>query len=75
MRSFPHTDLNATMEAVRGWCVQAGLGFSVSKSPMDNIYEVRVSDGKDLTDEAHGPNPCHALLAACVEAARKPKAA
>jgi hypothetical protein len=28
-----------------------------------------------LAEEAQGPNSCHALLAACVEAARKVKAA
>jgi len=68
---FMFADLNKVLEAVAGWCNATGLGFSLSKSPVDRVYEVGVLNGQGMVAESHGPDACHALILACVAACQK----
>ena len=78
--SFDYTDLNAVMEAVRGWCEANRLDCTLRYVCISELFEARlVGDGLNGTmSREHAQSlrtePCHALLAACVEAARKLKA-
>lgn len=73
--SFDYTDLNAVMEAVRGWCVRNKLGFTICCD--ESGFEVAVFSAgfEEIDEEATNQNLCHALLAACVAASRNLKTA
>ena len=70
-----YTDLNAVMEAVRGWCIRNKLGLTLCCDQSGFEVIVFSASFDEIDEEATNQNPCHALLAACVEAARKLRAA
>lgn len=73
------SDLNAVMAAVRGWRDETQDAFdeyvtvTLTCAAGEYIGHAFVGTGQPTT--AKSENPCHALLAACVEASRKLKAA
>lgn len=75
---FHFDDLNAVMEAVRGWCEANTLDCTLRYVCISKLFEARLvgeengSMGRELAQILY-TEPCHALLAACVEAARKLK--
>ena len=68
-----YTDLNAVMEAVRGWCDEHDLILETSHYKGSHMS--RVFSNKRC-DEAwqHDDNLCKSLLFSCLEANRKLKA-
>lgn len=80
---FHYTDLNAVMGAVRGWVSsygEEGDGTSVvcvelRVMAVGNYAVVSHMEHSTLARTEGTADPCHALMAACVEAARKLKAA
>jgi hypothetical protein len=69
------TDLNAVMEAARGWCDRHDHWVDLH-SYWDEGWMAEVGpSGEDDGEDAVLPDPCHALMAACVGAARKLKSA
>lgn len=70
---FNATDLNAVMGAAKVWCGRNQLAFTVCCD--ESGFEVVVFSPslEEIDEEAISSNFCHALLAACVEAARKLK--
>ena len=67
---FCYTDLNAVMEAARGWCDKTMSGLSLEYMPGQQGFGAYY-EGNDTWDR----NPCHTIMAACVAAARKLKTA
>jgi hypothetical protein len=73
------TDLNAVMDAVRGWIAERPLDIEIHFGNVAEGYVVLmkrfVKHGKHraMADAfaERDDNLCHALLAACVEASRK----
>jgi hypothetical protein len=76
---FHYTDLNAVMEAVRGWRDQTQealdeyVTVTLSCASGEFIGHAFVGRGKPTTSTSL--DPCHALMSACLAAARKLKAA
>ena len=62
--------LHDVMNEVRNWCDRTGCRIELQYSPDQSGFGV-LCEGIDTWDE----NPCRALMSACVEAARKLKAA
>lgn len=78
---FHYTDLDAVMAGVRGWCHATKyrnrrylrfLGFALHYGSQKKKYTASIKAGVRLAIYSSA-NPCHALLAACVEASRKMK--
>lgn len=71
--TFTYTDLNAVMEAVRGWCDKHDRILETSY--YRGSYMARVFTAATRRDEVweQDEQDCAALLAACVEASRKMK--
>jgi len=72
--AFKFNDLNAVMAAARSW--MPGKSGSVSLHCFDGELFVAVvlSDRESGVRSEPLVDPCHALMAACVEAARKLRA-
>lgn len=71
---FYYTDLNVVPQAVRAWCDEreSALEFGCyGYSPGE--WEVEV-DTPVSAERATNPNPCFALMAACLETNRKTRA-
>jgi hypothetical protein len=68
---FHYHDLNAVITTVRKWCDKHGaiaiLGFGKGDECSASVEFWDV----DAYGEIEYPDPCHALLAACVEAQRE----
>ena len=72
--TFDPTDLNAVMAAVQKWCDKAEGAVELSYyGYLPGEWQVGVSTAASVEEIAHS-DLRHALLAACVEASRKPKA-
>jgi hypothetical protein len=69
-RSLDYTDLNAVISAAQKWCNRTMSGLTLEYMPRQEGFGA-YCEGNDTWDA----NPCHALMAACVEASRKLKAA
>jgi hypothetical protein len=67
---FHFTDLEAVMNASAKVCVRMGKILVIDKCPLSDNWSVSITQ-----TYVSSPNLCHALLAACVEANRKLKAA
>ena len=73
---FAVTDLRDVENTVRGWCIAQGLEHTVrsgaAREPATATVS-RLKPGGDSTRLASvsDPDPCRALMAACVDAARK----
>lgn len=66
---FRYTDLNAVMGAVCEWCDRHELNIDMYYVPAPSgMWHIDVN-----CDPIESRDPCHALLAACVEANRKLK--
>lgn len=73
---FAVTDLRDVEATVRGWCAANGLDHAVRPGTGPNPAVATVTRPKASGDPARlasvtDPDPCRALMAACVEAARK----
>ncbi len=69
------TDLNAVMDAVRGWCDENDTAVEIGYyGYIPGEWEVQAATPISLETIQSG-DLCQALLAACVEARRKLKAA
>ncbi len=65
-------DLNAVIEAGRGWCKAQGLWISTNCSPVTSLWRLELfSYGFKSDKPVESASLCYALLAACVEANRK----
>ncbi len=62
-------DLNAVMEAVREWIDRNGGTVGLRYLERKQRYYAKV-DSQGRSAPIEHANPCHALLAACVEASR-----
>src|SRR5580698_3706740 len=71
--SFGFGDLNAVMDAVRGFCHEHLTSLEVDYYAYDASpdFQVTVSSGEE--GKARGKELCHVLMDACVELERKPK--
>ena len=68
-------DLNEVVPAASRWCHRSGVTFSLDCKE-DVGYSVTIwGDWDPVVDSNRHSNPCHALLAACVDASRKLRAA
>jgi hypothetical protein len=69
--AFQFTDLSSVLTAVRSWCDanDGAVEFSYH-GYLPGEWEARVTSSVSLETIVHS-DPCHALLAACLEAARK----
>lgn len=63
---FHYSELSAVMPAVQAWCDREGCDLELHYHPRHGGFGV-LCGGIDTWNE----NPCHALLAACVQANRK----
>ena len=71
---FRFTDLNAVADAVRDWCDRTDSAVDMSYDGLiPGEWEVPVVTPASVEVAVH-PDPCQALLFACVEASRKLKA-
>ena len=73
---FAATDLRDVEATVRGWCAGQGLEHAVRTGAAREPATATVSRLKPAGDPARlasvtDPDPCRALMATCVEAARK----
>lgn len=72
--SLMHTDLNAVLAAVRQWCDQHDCWVQIQGDYSEAGWLAEVCPSLlDDGESAFSTDPCHALLAACVEANRKLK--
>ena len=72
-----YKDINAVLEATRAWCRRNGASFFMQWTPFkdgNDEYGCCISfpTRSDAGNGRHS-DPCHALMLACVEAARKAK--
>ena len=73
---FAATDLKDVEATVRGWCTSHGLEYSVRAGSGHQPATATVTRPRPNGDPARlasvsDPDPCRALMAACVEAQRK----
>lgn len=73
---FAATDLRDVEATVRSWCTVQGLDYAVRPASGANPATATVSRPKPSGDlmrlaSVTDPDPCRALMAACVESARK----
>lgn len=74
VRRLRYTDLNAVMDAVRGWCGQHGYGIEMhyNRGQWFTCVDI-VRHTEEMGNYGNASDPCHALMLSCLAANRKLK--